>query len=494
MTNKLVEWRDQHLNSVSPSFCAAKWYNACLHLGHGYTNSCHLPLPHPIDVEAIKKNPAALHNTEFKKKIRKMMLEGTRPAECSYCWKVEDIGPQSVGDRVFKSKIYSDEDIAALKELPWDADIPLKTVEVSFDRTCNFACSYCNTGYSTTWAKDIEENGPYQHFLTNSAGAYHSDGAWADVFGKYNDKNPYVQAFIEWYPELSQGLQELRITGGEPSASHNFWRFLETVLLYPAPNLRLAVNSNLGVHDKLIDKLIQMSHELPIKEFDLYTSNEAVGAHSEYIRDGLIWPVWRNNLVRIIEEGNFRQVCCMMTINSLCLYSITEFMDDMFSLKEKYGANNPTIDLNILRWPVFMSPLNLPNVEKIKLHKRISIWFEEKTKHPLMLDHERAQIERLLDYIRVVDQGHVAAEDDKVKHFHDFKSFYEQYDKRRGKDFRTTFPELAEWYDTVEVDYTIPKVKVSDGTITNYEAGEYQPDIDKKTKWTKLNLKTQGTK
>ena len=31
-----------------------------------------------------------------------------------------------------------------------------------------------------------------------------------------------------------------------------------------------------------------------------------------------------------------------------------------------------------------------------------------------MLDHERAQIERLLDYIRVVDQGHVAAEDDKV--------------------------------------------------------------------------------
>ena len=42
-TVKLMRWRDKHLNSVSPSFCAAKWYNASLHLGHGYTNSCHLP-------------------------------------------------------------------------------------------------------------------------------------------------------------------------------------------------------------------------------------------------------------------------------------------------------------------------------------------------------------------------------------------------------------------------------------------------------------------
>ena len=32
---------------------AAKWYNVSLHLGHGFTNSCHLPLPHPIDLEKV---------------------------------------------------------------------------------------------------------------------------------------------------------------------------------------------------------------------------------------------------------------------------------------------------------------------------------------------------------------------------------------------------------------------------------------------------------
>ena len=102
MSEQLSDWRDEHLNKVSCSFCAAKWLNVSLHLGHGFTNSCHLPLPHPIDVEAIKTNPAALHNTDFKKEIRKMMLEGVKPAECSYCWKIEDIGRNNISDRVYK--------------------------------------------------------------------------------------------------------------------------------------------------------------------------------------------------------------------------------------------------------------------------------------------------------------------------------------------------------------------------------------------------------
>jgi organic radical activating enzyme len=476
----LVEWRNTHLDSVSKSFCAAKWLNASLHLGHGFTNSCHLPLPHPIDLEEIKTNPSALHNTKFKKEIRKMMLEGTRPAECSYCWKVEDIGDNTIGDRVFKSRIYTDEEIKAISELPWNEDVNLKTVEVSFDRTCNFACSYCNAGYSTTWAADIEKNGPYQNFKTTSAGAYHADGSWADAFGKNNKDNPYVDAFIEWWPELSPGLQELRVTGGEPSASFNFWKFLERMQETPAPHLRLAVNSNLGVHDKLIDKLINMSKTLPIKEFDLYTSCEAFGIQAEYIRHGLDWDLWRKNLVRVIEEGNFKQVICMMTINSLCLYSITEFMDDMFSLKEKYGMNNPGIDLNILRWPAFMSPTNLPEGEKRKLHKKLSDWFAIKTTHPLMMDHERSQIERLISYIDVIEQGHVETEEDIEKHHHDFKSFYTQHDKRRGSDFRKAFPDAVEWYDSIEVDTNIPQVKVNDGRITHFEAGEYLPDMERR--------------
>jgi len=476
MSEELANWRDKHLNSVSCSFCAAKWYNVSLHLGHGFTNSCHLPLPHPIDAEAIKTNPSALHNTDFKKRIRKMMLEGVKPAECSYCWKVEDIGRNNIADRVYKSIIYEEQDIAKLKEIPWNEDITPKTIEVSFDRTCNFACSYCNSGYSTTWGKDIKDNGAYQKFKTTSAGAYYADGSWSEIFGKYNENNPYVKAFLEWWPELSQKLLEIRVTGGEPSQSRNFWQFIDLMKQYPSPNLRLAINSNLGLNDKTLKKLINVTHEVEVKEFDLYTSNESYGPHAEYIRDGLNYELWKSNLVKFIENANFRQVVIMMTINSLCLFSITEFLDDMLSLKAKYGTHKPIVDLNILRWPAFMSPLVLPNEIKYELHGKLSIWFRKHKNSDLLTVGEKAQIQRLIDYIEVVNRGHNTTELDNSLQHHDFKSFYVQYDIRRNKNFQQTFPEIAEWYDSLVVDNSIPDVNVTNGRITHYEPGEYVSD------------------
>lgn len=474
MSEELRKWKIDHLDKISSSFCAAKWYNASLHLGHGYTNSCHLPLPHPIDLDKIKENPTYLHNTDHKKKLREMMLTGKRPAECSYCWKIEDIGKNDISDRVYKSLIYSDEDIQKLKDMPYDENVNLKTVEVSFDRVCNFACSYCNTGYSTTWAKDIKKNGPYQKFKTSSAGAYHSDGSWSENHIRKDKSNPYVDAFFNWWSELSKTLQEIRITGGEPLHSPNFWKFVDIMKQYPSEQLRLAVNSNLGLTKIQLEKLITMTHELKINEFDLYTSNESYGDHANYIRDGINYDTWRRNMVTFIEKAKFRSLTIMMTINSLCLFSITDFLDDILKLKAKYGAHRPNVDLNILRWPAFMSPLALPEDVKIKLCNKLKEWYLINKYNSLLSEHEKSQIERLLDYIEGVEVGHNATELDKELMYHDFKSFYTQYDKRRKKDLKKTFPELSEWYDSIIVDETIVDVQVNTGKLTNYEDGEYK--------------------
>lgn len=473
MSDELKKWKEEHLDTISQSFCAAKWYNASLHLGHGYTNSCHLPLPHPTDLEQIKISPTYLHNTNHKKVLREMMLTGRRPAECSYCWKIEDIGKDNISDRVYKSSVYTDDDIKELRDIPYDKNVNLKTVEVSFDRICNFACSYCNTGYSTRWAKDIKQNGPYQKFKTASAGAYHSDGSWSESSIREDKSNPYVDAFFDWWPELSKSLYEMRVTGGEPLHSPNFWKFVEVMKQYPAQQLRLAINSNLGLTESQLNNLISMTHELKIKEFDLYTSNESFGIHAEYIRDGLIYEQWRNNMIKFIENAKFRALTIMMTINSLCLYSITEFLDDILILKQKYGHHRPNVDLNILRWPAFMSPLALPDDIKSKLHKKLKDWYENHKENPLFSINEKSQIERLIDYIESVERGHNSTELDKDLMFHDFKSFYTQYDFRRGKDLKTTFPELSEWYDSLIVDEKISDVEINDGRLLNYEKGEY---------------------
>ena len=91
------------LDEISPSFCAAKWQQVTLHLQNGHTHSCHHPQTHKMPLEEIEKDPSALHNTEYKKQQRKLMLEGKRPEECSYCWKVEDTEGAHFSDRIKKS-------------------------------------------------------------------------------------------------------------------------------------------------------------------------------------------------------------------------------------------------------------------------------------------------------------------------------------------------------------------------------------------------------
>jgi hypothetical protein len=186
--------------------------------------------------------------------------------------------------------------------------------------------------------------------------------------------------------------------------------------------------------------------------------------------------VWRNNLVQVIEKGNVRQVVIMMTINSLCLFSITEFLDDMLKIKKQYGGHKLIVDFNILRWPAFMSPLTLPDDIKHDLHGKLSMWWRKNKKNELINMHEGAQIQRLIDYIEVVNRGHNTTEMDMSMQYHDFKSFYVQYDIRRNKNFVKTFPELEDWYNSLVVDNTIHDVKVTDGRITHFEAGVYVSD------------------
>ena len=53
--------------------------------------------------------------------------------------------------------------------------------------------------------------------------------------------------------------------------------------------------------------------------------------------------------------------------------------------------------------------------------------------------------QRLIDYLDIAKTPHAgAAEREKLQK--DFKTFYSQYDKRRGKDFEKTFPIIGEWY------------------------------------------------
>lgn len=411
------------------------------------TTSCHHPLPHKIDSNQLVANPKAIHNTVQKKKERAMMQQGIRPPGCEYCWRIEDTGPNAISDRPYKSMIYDEQALESAMQTDYSEDINLRTLEIAFDRNCNFACSYCNPAFSTTWAKDIKQNGPYTNLYSDGRNHFTHDHSDSQLYG-LGETNPYVEAFFKWWEtDLKDTLQELRITGGEPTMSADFWRLIDWFKANHS-NVKLAVNSNLGAKQQLIDKLIACSHNIP--HFELYTSCESISQSAEYIRDGLVWSDWVNNVDKVCSQGNFKALHVMATVNAICLPDLTSFLDHMLFLKEKYGKNWPTFTLNILRYPSFQSLAVLPKNIKLAINKDLTQWYLTNGSNPLLHEMEREHILRLIKYISEVDQPHNHASP--IEQLQkDFAVFYRQYDQRRSKKFGETFPALKDWYNSLQL-------------------------------------------
>lgn len=440
-----LEYKKRVLDTKSTSFCGAKWYNATIWLGSGMTTSCHHPPAHKVDEQVVEFNPKALHNTPEKKEDRRQMQSGERPAGCEYCWKIEDMGRDAVSDRVYKSVIYSDDKLTEAFNKYSDEDVDLETLEIAFDRTCQFACSYCNPAFSTTWVKDIRRNGSYQNLISDGRGHFTHTHDSSQLYD-FHEVNPYVEAFFKWWEsDLHKTLKELRITGGEPLMSGHTWKLIEWFKQNRGKSeTRLAINSNLGFSREKTQEFIDAIDGLP--SVDLYTSNEAVGAQAEYIRDGLQYQQWLDNVRMLAESGKIRALHVMCTINSLCLDSLPEFLDQIVELKKQYGRDFPNFTLNILRFPSFQSPLVLPDDLRTQYKNRLYGWMLHHRDTEALHQHERNHVQRLIDYLDVVKTPHADAfELPKLQN--DFKHFYQQYDQRRDKNFEETFLALAEWYN-----------------------------------------------
>jgi len=439
-----LEYKRRVIDIKSKSFCGAKWYNATIWLGSGMTTSCHHPLPHKVDVGDVQVNPRTLHNTSKKKEERRQMQAGARPTGCEYCWKIEDIDRNNISDRVYKTVIYSDEDLNYAYNTDPSEDINLRTLEISFDRTCQFACSYCNPAFSSTWVKDINTHGPYTNLVSDGRNHFTHSHDSSQLF-KYGENNPYAEAFFRWWEsDLHQTLDELRITGGEPLMSGYTWQLLDWFQQNKGcSQTRLAINSNLGTQVDL-DRLFS-SVDTPI---DLYTSNESIGLHSEYIRDGLAWDDWANTVELILDhqiDHKLRALHIMCTINALCLDSLTDFLEWVINLKLCYGREAVNFSLNILRFPSFQSALVLPSQIRTKYKDQLIDFMARHQGSEFVHEYEWNQLQRLIDYLDVVKTSHTgAAEQDVLQK--DFKNFYTQYDIRRKKDFCKTFPNLADWF------------------------------------------------
>jgi organic radical activating enzyme len=333
-----------------------------------------------------------------------------------------------------------------------DANINPKTLEISFDNLCNLSCTYCNQEFSSTWQNDIKSNGIYKNMLTDGGKTYQNDGDHAYSFGlKGGEGNLFIKAFFKWFDNgLKEDLQELRVTGGEPTRSPDFWKLVDRC---EGADFDFAVNSNLILDNDRMKKLIDASHKFV--NFDLYTSCETTEDLSKLVRHGFDYTTWNNNLRRFVDEANFRSVSIMMTISALTLYTITDFMDNMIDLKrERKNKAMFHMSLNILRFPSFQSVNILSPELKAERADHIESWLE--FNRGFLTDSEASHILRLVQYLRNVDISYEDTDTQEDK-LNDFVRFFRQYTKRRNLDLPSAVNHemFTKWWEQInkEVGY-----------------------------------------
>jgi len=441
---KLEETKEK-LDNISPSFCLAKWLQVTLHLQTGHTHSCHHPNTHKIPLPELEDNPSAIHNTEYKKSVRKQMLEGVRPKECNYCWHVED--NNTFSDRVYKSseETWASPNLEKVLETKTE-NINPTYLEISFDNTCNLKCAYCAPNISSSWMQEIKQYGGYP--TSNRFNDLENIKAQDKMPYLNREVNPYVDAFWDWWPDLVQDLKIFRITGGEPLLSKDLWKVLEYFTENPQPDIELAINANLSVEqyliDKLIEKVIYLRTNNCVKNVTIFTSVDTVGKQAEYIRFNQDYDYFNKNVDLFLNKTQHLtgiHLSYMITVNALSVVKTKELMQDILYFKETY--KNVGMDTPHLTHPHHMS-IEILTDEFIPYMQKAVDFVKENVDYEnnKFTNWEANKLERIVTLMQNNNPPF-----DVVTARKDFVAYFQEYDRRRNTNFLETFPEYKTFWN-----------------------------------------------
>lgn len=464
-------------NKISPTFCVAKWKQVSINLTAGLTHSCYHPPDHPIPLEELANNPSALHNTTFKKDEREQMLNGQRPAGCSYCWKIEDSPGNQISDRNYRSLELSTMQPDVYDEIKNNADpawydVVPTNVEVNFSGVCNFKCAYCSPHLSTEWKKEIEKYGPYPTTVPHNSIDYFKNVGLMPIPNR--EYNPYVEAFWKWWPDLYKEIKLFRMTGGEPLMDVNTYKVLDYIIENPNSELHLALTTNLCPDKRLLIKFFESLNKIcekkALKEFTMYVSCDAYGQRAEYGRYGMDFDYLVENSEAFLANFNASSgivftLAYIMTLNVFSITSLRDFIDKtVLELRKKHNKDDAAyftrmfnqrvfLDTPMLHSPEWQSLQILPPRYRQILREDIQYFKDRLISEEQMIknndygrlrDFEIAKLERVLAWM---EQGDNLPPEKLKRDRADFYKFFTEHDKRRNTDFLETFPEMEDFWE-----------------------------------------------
>ena len=277
--------------------CQLKWTHSTVYLTDGLSASCHRVQGDPLEVRNGELN---FHNIPAKLEARRKMLRGEWPGRnCEHCKHIEEAGGTS--DRMIHLHL---EGTTAPPELEHDleaVDVTPRQIEVYWGNTCQQACIYCDSHFSSTIQQEKKRFGEF-----NSGGV-----RIKEKYTKNSKIQEHTELLFKWFEKHLHKLHKIFVMGGEPFLQKETFRFIEYLEKGNYPDLTLVFFSNHNIeHERFkgwIDRLDRLQKSGRLDKIQIFFSCDALGDAGEYVRTGLDLEIAIKNFEHILHNTNIEQ-------------------------------------------------------------------------------------------------------------------------------------------------------------------------------------------
>lgn len=448
------------MNNPIKTACDLKWNYPIFLLDRGEFRSCCRTPSKKVSKEDLENHGIdAFLNSEQERQERFDLVKGVKTSACSSCWKLEDSGVQSprhnarhlwshfIRSNQIEDKPYTEEYLKI--ELDKIDDIDHHSLysyhpymlEVSLGNTCDLKCMYCSHHYSTQWASEKIKYGEITQEQYDKEFPKAPDG--------FNEK------FWDWFNKIGRySIKRFGVIGGEPLIMPEFYSFLDKAIdsVSEIKNKRKEkitfwIVTNLNTPQNYLKKLLNYLPKICNSfNLEILVSMESIGEKAEYIRNGVKWDRFLNNLDTLLSNKSLKfNFGFIMSLNVLNITSLQDFISFTKKLYEKY--DRPVIlKQNLISYPSWQSPMILSTDFIPYIKKTISYMQKYSDSMPVVDDIKGtwpAYIKFLETIIDSINNTTIDRTEDRKK----FIEWFEMYDSRRNLNLLKVFPEYKNFYN-----------------------------------------------
>ncbi len=358
-----------------------------------------------------RQSIAEIFHSDEMNHVRNQMLLGVWPEDCRACRDREAMQLQSFRQSSNRNHRAHFAQLVT-RQIPLTPKI--RTIDLRLNNTCNFKCRSCDGFSSNRWFAEHDLIYPENPIAIRYQG-FDRSASFDDDFDRH----------------ILPDLDEIHFAGGEPLIMDSHYRVLEKLIAAGKTGVRLQYDTNFSrltfKHWDAIELWKKFTH------VQISLSLDGTGRRGEYIRQGLDYAKWVENVERLRRELPNAERNLHFVVS---IFNVIDFPEHYREITEGRFVDPDRITLTFLEWPEFLSAQVLtPELKrKVQDDLRGLLAADGGIRPPV-----GSQIRALVDFIGAKDlhtqQGVAFAEKTRA------------LDRLRGQNALELFPALAPMFD-----------------------------------------------